>query len=102
MADGVATSRRTVRLNRHFAANAWRRSRCQRRLRIVGATLERAERDGGGELGAANREAQAIAGDGIDEPGRIAREQQARNVAVDGIDGERPEDDRRCHQAARI
>ena len=72
---------------------------CQRRLRVVGAPLEVDERDGGGELGPANRKPQAVAGNGIDEPGRVARDEQARDVAVDGIDGERAQDDRPAHEA---
>ena len=38
--------------------------------------LERAQRRGGGQLAAADREAQAVAGHRIDEPGRVAGEQQ--------------------------
>ena len=62
--------------------------------------LQRLERRFARQLAASEREAQAVAGHGIDEPGSIAGEQQP----VDGrrrVDGERPEH-RRARDSARV
>ena len=82
-------------LRRKLAASRGKQSD----MRGVEAVLERSERLSGRELGAAQREAKAVAGDGIDKAGRIAREQEAWRAGRAGVDGERPKANRRGHHS---
>ena len=65
------------------------------------AAGERRERRLGGELAAAQGEAQAIAGHRIDEPGGIAGQQQPGRTAGRALDGERAEADGPRHRCER-
>ena len=60
--------------------------------RVDARILERGERHVGGELGAAQREAQPVAGHRIDEAGGVAGQEQAGHAGRAGVDGERAED----------
>ena len=92
---GVPTSRRSRRLTPYFAPKARARALGEPGGRVDPGILERGERRVGGELGAAHREAQAVAGHRIDEAGGVAGEQQAGHAGRAGVDGERAEDRRR-------
>jgi len=59
-ARGEATSARSARLKRHFAANSRRRAARKARMDATPAVLERVERGQSRELAAAHREAQAV------------------------------------------
>ncbi len=63
------------------------------------AVRERVEGGGGGELAAADREAQSVAGHRIDEAGGVAGEQQTVDRRGRDVDRERPEHDRRGDEA---
>ena len=93
---GVPTSRRSRRLTPHFVPKARARASASRAGASIPVFLERLERGVGGELAAADREAQAVAGHRIDEarPRRrpAAGRRHARPV---GVDGQRPEHGRR-------
>ena len=79
-AHGDATSARSARLNRHFARNARRAPARELRVRAIDRRLRpssTSSRDRRGQLGARQREAQAVAGHRIDEAGRVAGQQQS-------------------------
>ena len=92
---GVPTSRRSRRLTPYFVPKARARASASRAAASMPAILERGERRVGGELGAAHREAQAVAGHRIDEAGGVAGEQQPGHAGRAGVDRERAEDRRR-------
>ena len=91
---GVPTSRRSRRLTPYFVPKARARASASRRGRVDPGILERGERRVGGELGAAHREAQAVAGHRIDEAGGVAGEEQTGHAGRTGVDRERAEDGR--------
>ena len=53
---------------------------------------------GGGQFGAAYREAQTVAGHGVDEAGGVTREQQAVERGITYVDGQRSENDGRADE----
>ena len=90
-ARGDATSPRKARFIRHFDRNA----SCRARASAAGASRtcpsSSCDRDRGGELGATQREVQAVAGHRVDESGGIARQQQAGHACGRRVDRERTE-----------
>ena len=77
MPRGEATSARSARLKRHFPANSRRRSAASRAWTPVHPCSSACSAAVRRQLAAADREAQAVAGHRIDEPRRVAGEQQS-------------------------
>ncbi len=97
---GDATSNRSARLNRHFAAESGLSLRREIQMRAIDrrAARQDVEGDRRGQLGAREREVQAVAGHRIDEPGRVAGEQQAGLPCRSSVDRHRAEHRRWRHR----
>ena len=99
-APRLATRPRTARLKVHLARNAWRRRRPRTVARVGGGQPAAQHRVGdvGGDLGAGQRQADAVAGHRIDEAGGVAGEQQSRGARHRHVHGHRAEHRRRGGQ----